>query len=286
MALLKIPQLNYVVFEAVRFPVIKDDSGKDSLGQPVQDKVLVLDRIFTSIKYTHTSLNTNTKFFGESYLTDKGGLAPVRIEMKGTFGYYALRRGIEVRTGFERFKEFRDELFNKIQSISESLDDTALADKERCIYALNFYDMVNHFWGEVDIKEFLSSADASVHTKLHMYEISMLGLNKIISVQSKDFLVSLIKKTIELQKIQEDLEKDILNWLEKDEDLKEIWKSIQSFKEIAGDVLTGIDYAKEFLNQTNQMNTIYNSYLNGLSLLQNPLGSLIGAGKSFLPILN
>ncbi|RPI19719.1 MAG: hypothetical protein EHM58_00505 [Ignavibacteriae bacterium] len=293
MALLKIPQLNYVVFEAIKFPIVTDDKGNESLGEPVQDKVVVLDRLFTSIKYSHTALNTNTKFFGDSYLTDKGGLAPVRIEMKGTFGYYALRRGTSVRTGFERFKEFRDELFNKVQSISESLEDVTLADKSRCIYGLNFYDMVNHFWGEVDIKEFLATSDANIHTKLQMYEVSMLGLNKLIAVQSQDFLVTLIRKTIELPSIEEDLEKHIQNYIDdilnNNEDLKNLWKSVQDIKSklsFLGDIKTGIDYAKQFIDQSKIMDANLNSLIGGLSWSSNPLGSLISEGKNFIPILN
>jgi hypothetical protein len=286
MALLNLPQLNYVVFEAVKFPITTTDTGKEQLGEPLQDKVLILDRLYTSIKYTHASLNNNTKFFGESYLTDKGGLAPVRIEMKGTFGYYALKRGSTYRTGFERFKEFRDELFNKVQSISDSLVENTLPDKKRYIYGLNFYDMINHFWGEVDLKEFLSSSDASVHTKLQMYEISMLGLNKLVSVASKDFLVTLIRQAIELQEIQEELEKDIMEWIENEPYLGELWRSIQSVKSLVGDLETGIGFAKEYIEQARQMNNLYNSISGGLSLLQNPLGNLISAGKSFIPILN
>jgi len=286
MALLKLPQLNYVVFEAVKFPITTDDKGKERFGDPLQDKVLVLDRLYTSIKYTHASLNNNTKFFGESYLTDKGGLAPVRIQMKGTFGYYALKRGSTVRTGFERFKEFRDELFNKVQSISDSLVEKTLPNRKRYVYGLNFYDMINHFWGEVDIKEFLSSSDASVHTKLQMYEISMLGLNKLISVASKDFLVTLIRQAIEMQKIQENLEKNILEWLENEPFLGELWKSVQSVKSLLGDLETGISFAKEYLEQTRRMDALYSSFSGGLSFLQNPLGSLISAGKSFIPVLN
>lgn len=285
MALLKIPQLNYVVFEAVKFPINTDDKGNETLGEPVQDKVLVLDRIYTSVKYTHAALNNNTKFFGETYLTDKGGLAPVRIEMKGTFGYDALLRGSTVRTGFERFKEFRDELFNKVQSLEESFEGNSNPENKRYVYGLNFYDMITHFWGEVDIKEFLSSSDANVHSKVQMYEISLLGLNKLIEVSSNDFLVTLIRQTIELQKIQENIEKDILKWLEEQEILGDLWESVQSVKNLLGNINTGMNYANELLKQTRQMDSIYNNLFGGLQYLENPVGALLSGGKSFIPIL-
>ena len=66
----------------------------------------------------------------------------------------------------------------------------------RKIYGLNFYDMINHWWGQVDLKSFLANMNARTHTKLQYYDINMLGLGKLIDVESRDILTRLLKLAI------------------------------------------------------------------------------------------
>jgi hypothetical protein len=264
MALKNLPQLNYVLFEAVKFPILTDENNIEYLGPPEQDKVLLLDRVYTAANYSYTSLSTNTKFFGEdNYLNDKGGMAPVQIRLTGTFGYEPIRRGRNIRNGFQRLKEFRDDLFKKINSVTESLVDKTLPTRKRYIYQCNFYDMIHHEFLRIDLKKFDPNADGRIHTKLHFYTINLEGIGPIVDVQGKDLLLKLIKGAIKVEEIRENVEKEIEEWIRSIPVIGDIYGFSNNMLDVFADVETTAQFANEYLSQVNAMNALYDQTLFG-----------------------
>lgn len=295
MALKNLPQLQYVLFEAIRFPIIIGDDGTETLGPPEQDKVLLLDRVYTSANYDYQALSTNTKFFGEdNYLNDKGGMAPVQIRLTGTFGFAGIRRGRTVRNGFQRLKEFRDELFKKINSVKESLVDKTLPTRKRYIYQCNFYDMINHEWMRIDLKKFNPNADGRIHTKVHFYTMTLEGIGPIIDIQGKDILIKLIKAAIKTEEMRERIAAAFERWLSEQPYIGEAYKTLNTIIDVFADLETTIGFANEYSAQANIMNSQYEQALRGITSLggtfgnlnfTNPIGSVIGKLGSYIPIV-
>ncbi len=280
-----LPQLNYILFEVIRIPINRKDDGTEELGAPEQDNVVMLDRVYTSIRYQHGVLSSTFRGFSEEVLQDKAGLKPVRIKMTGTFGHAALRRGRKLLTGFQRFKEFRDDLFNKVNSIKDSLIDKNLPTKKRYIYGLNFYDMIHHWWGRIDLQGFLPTSDARVSSIIPFYDIDCVGMGEIIDVNGRDMLVKLVKSAIKIAQLQELVEGEFIKWINEIPYIGEIYRAGDEILDIISDIEISIQFANQYLAQTNQMHNLYNQVQQGFISTAGQRIPNLESLKSYIPVI-
>jgi len=263
LSLLSIPKLPYIVFELISIPIEKTLNGSvtvESQGNPVVVDTVIMDVLPSKINYGYSSKKNYNAGVGDGNVNViKGGLAPQRIMLEGTFGKRFIRRGAKIQDGFGRLKEFRN-LFIKSQSISTIKSDDP--NKKRSIPAMNFYDFTIHYWGAADLDTFEIDEDAQRFNTLPTYKVQLTGMGSLIQVRSTDPLLRNLQYAIKLQETFDAVNEEIQN--------SDVFRN-------ANEVAADLETLKLATNGANELVGQYAQALTTIPIVGNLLGTGLGS---------
>lgn len=278
--LLTLPPLPYVIFELLRFKVDDVTRTGDIIGAAESVDVIVMDVLPTRFTYEFTGKNGINSALGDGNNTViRGGEAPRRITLQGTFGQRYISRGGVTRNGYERLQQFKN-LARKSLSVNDSFPEN-LPDSFRYVYGMNYYDFNERYWEAINIESFMIEKDARTHSIVPTYSVKMIGLGKIIDAIPKDPLLRNLKIAIKVQEELDKINNEILGVLENELDF-------------IPEILADIETLQIATTAASQMAGQYNQILgmpltNGLQSILSPLaqvGSSLGNIASFGDLLD
>lgn len=195
-SLLTLPPLPYIVFELLRYKQEDLTADNELTKEPESLDIIVMDVLPTQINYSFSGKNGYNVGVGDDNVTVvKGGQAPTKISLNGTFGQRVIRRGLTFMDGFRRLKEFE-----RIFKLSQSVDITNdKPDAFNYIYGMNFYDFTHLEWQAVNLDNFNINKNAHTHSIIPSYSISFTGIGKLIQATPRDPLLRNLKFFVEVQ---------------------------------------------------------------------------------------
>lgn len=208
LSLLSLPPLPYIVFELLRYK--QEDIAEDNQlnKEPESLDVIIMDVLPTQITYGFSGKNGYNVGIGDDNVTVvRGGEAPRKISLQGTFGYRVIRRGLSELDGFGRLKQF-EKMFRKSQSLNGALLNEK-PDAFRYIYGMNFYDFTHLHWEAVNLDTFNINKNAQLNTHLPSYTVNMTGIGGLINATPKDPLLRNLKIAIKVQEFLEQTNDDL-----------------------------------------------------------------------------
>ncbi len=245
LSLLTLPPIPYIVFELLRYKQEDITSDNQLAKQPESLDVIIMDVLPSQINYSFSGKNGYNVGIGDDNVTVvRGGQAPVKMSLQGTFGARVIRRGLGYTDGFGRLKNF-EKMFRKSQSINQVLANNK-PDEFKYIYGMNFYDFTHLYWGAVNLDTFNINKNAQVNTKVATYTINMTGIGKLIDATPKDPMLRNLKFAIKAQE-----------WFEQANEDFEEFKRNSPFLSGAEEVLADIETVGVFLNAIEAMSIQY-----------------------------
>ena len=277
LSLLTLPPLPYIVFELLRYKQEDTTSDNQLVKQPESLDVIIMDVLPSQINYTFAGKNGYNVGVGDDNVTIvRGGQAPTRISLQGTFGARTIRRGIGYTDGFGRLKNF-EKMFRKSQSIEGALVNNK-PDEFGYIYGINFYDFTHLFWGAANLDTFNINKNAQVNTKVATYTLNLTGIGELIDATPKDPMLRNLKLSIKVQE-----------WLEKaNEDFEEFKRNNGIFS-FAEELIADIETVGLILNTIEEMSTEYTGIVDSttrtISEIINGIPTTSGGAFSFASLL-
>ena len=277
LSLLTLPPLPYIVFELLRYKQEDTTSDNQLVKQPESLDVIIMDVLPSQINYTFAGKNGYNVGVGDDNVTIvRGGQAPTRISLQGTFGARTIRRGIGYTDGFGRLKNF-EKMFRKSQSIEGALVNNK-PDEFGYIYGINFYDFTHLFWGAANLDTFNINKNAQVNTKVATYTLNLTGIGKLIDATPRDPMLRNLKLSIKVQE-----------WLEKaNEDFEEFKRNNGIFS-FAEELIADIETVGLILNTIEEMSTEYTGIVDSttrtISEIINGIPTTSGGAFSFASLL-
>ena len=275
--LLNLPPLPYCIFELLRFR--KNDvslSTGEIYGPAESTEVIVFDVQPTRFSYEFTGkTGLNAGLGDDNYTLVRGGEAPRKIVLQGTFGNRLISRGGVTRDGFERMQQFK-KMARKSVSINDSFPSN-LPDAFQYIYGMNFYDFNERYWEAVNLDSFSIEKDAVSNSIIPNYTIRMMGLGKLIDAVPKDPFLRNLKLAIKIQEEFDQINEGIIELLQNE---------LSIIPEILGNV-EAIQIATGAAAQMTGQYAQITSGIPGSQLL--PLGQLaglLGRVSSFASLLD
>lgn len=216
LSLLSIPPLPYIVFELLRYKQEDVTQEGQILREPESLDTIIMDVLPTHITYSYSGKNGYNVGVGDDNVTVvKGGEAPRKISLQGSFGARVIRRGLTILDGFGRLKEF-EKMFRKSQSLNDAIKDKS-PDEFKYIYGMNFYDFTHLHWESVNLDTFSVNKNAQTNVNLPTYTVNLTGLGDLITATPKDPMLRNLKVVIEFQKKLEEMNKDLDHFTETNE---------------------------------------------------------------------
>jgi len=216
LSLLSIPPLPYIVFELLRYKQEDVTQEGQILREPESLDTIIMDVLPTHITYNYSGKNGYNIGIGDDNVTVvKGGEAPRKISLQGSFGARVIRRGLTILDGFGRLKEF-EKMFRKSQSLNDAIKDKS-PDEFKYIYGMNFYDFTHLYWESVNLDTFSVNKNAQTNINLPTYTVNLTGLGELITATPKDPMLRNLKVVIEFQKKLEEMNKDLDHFTETNE---------------------------------------------------------------------
>lgn len=277
LSLLTLPPLPYIVFELLRYKQEDTTSDNQLVKQPESLDVIIMDVLPSQINYTFAGKNGYNVGVGDDNVTIvRGGQAPTRISLQGTFGARTIRRGIGYTDGFGRLKNF-EKMFRKSQSIEGALVNNK-PDEFGYIYGINFYDFTHLFWGAANLDTFNINKNAQVNTKVATYTLNLTGIGKLIDATPRDPMLRNLKLSIKVQE-----------WFEKaNEDFEEFKRNNGIFS-FAEELIADIETVGLILNTIEEMSTEYTGIVDSttrtISEIINGIPTTSGGAFSFASLL-
>lgn len=245
LSLLTLPPLPYIVFELLRYKQEDTTSDNQLVKQPESLDVIIMDVLPSQINYTFAGKNGYNVGVGDDNVTIvRGGQAPTRISLQGTFGARTIQRGIGYTDGFGRLKNF-EKMFRKSQSIEGALVNNK-PDEFGYIYGINFYDFTHLFWGAANLDTFNINKNAQVNTKVATYTLNLTGIGKLIDATPRDPMLRNLKLSTKVQE-----------WFEKANESFEEFKRSSGFLSFVDELLADIETLGLILNTVDEMATEY-----------------------------
>ena len=241
LSLLSLPPLPYIIFELLRYKQEDVVADNQLNKEPESLDVIIMDVLPTQINYSFAGKNGYNVGIGDDNVTViRGGEAPRKISLQGTFGYRVIRRGLSELDGFGRLKQF-EKMFRKSQSLNDALTNEK-PDAFNYIYGMNFYDFTHLHWEAVNLDSFTINKNAQINTHLPSYTISMTGIGKLINATPKDPLLRNLKIAIQVQEFLQQTDKDLDEFI----DNSPILSGIE-------EVMADIETLQIAMNAVNQM---------------------------------
>lgn len=234
-----------MVFELIRYRQEDVTSDNQIVKQPESLDIIVMDVLPTQINYSYTGKNGYAVGIGDDNVTVvRGGQAPIKISLQGTFGARTIRRGLNYTDGFARLKNF-ESMFRKSQSVNQVLTNNK-PDAFGYIYGMNFYDFTHLHWGAVNLDTFNINKNAQTNTKVPSYTLSLTGMGALIKAEPKDPMLRNLKMAIIVQETLEQWNKDF-----------EEFKSTSPILSTTEEVLADIETVGIFLNTIEDLSIQY-----------------------------
>lgn len=207
-SLISLPPLPYIVFELLRYKQ-EDVTADNQLNkEPESLDVIIMDVLPTQINYSFSGKNGYNVGIGDDNVTVvRGGQAPTKISLQGTFGQRIIRRGLNITDGFGRLKQF-EKMFRKSQSLNDALANKK-PDEFNYIYGMNFYDFTHLYWQAVNLDTFNINKNAQTNSRLPFYTVNLTGLGALIDATPKDPLLRNLKIAIKVQEFLEQTQQDV-----------------------------------------------------------------------------
>ncbi len=164
-------KLNHLVFELVEI--------EETTGLVIPVKTIHLVVMPRQISYIYPTRTAIEQTLGGGF-KDEFGLGLPRITISGYFGYMPRRVGLWLKHGWERLREFREDVF-KASHRTDSL------------YGLNFYDYVNDEKLNVNLDQF-QVQESTDRNNLPVYNLTMTAIGDVIKSQVDDPILSSITK--------------------------------------------------------------------------------------------
>jgi hypothetical protein len=206
----------------------------------------------------------------------RGGEAPTRISLQGTFGARTIRKGVGYVDGFGRLKNF-EKMFRKSQSIDGALANNK-PDEFGYIYGINFYDFTHLYWGAANLDTFNINKNAQVNTKVATYTLNLTGIGKLIDSTPRDPMLRNLKYAIKAQEWFEQANKDF-----------EEFKRSSEILSLAEEILADIETVGIILNTIEEMSVEYTSIIDSttrtISEIINGIPTTSGGAFSFASLL-
>ena len=177
---LAIPRTDYIVFELVK--INADDYMKGEY-KAIQEETIYLAVLPQNFNYRLISRDS-LKQTDSSVFVNKFGMAPERCTLSGHFGVRPRFIAGNYTGGWDRLKQFEDEIVRK-----SKLDELPDADGNRFIYALNYYDFIWQRFGSINIQTFTVTGNSRENTQLPRYSIDFVIIGDLIEAESKDLML-------------------------------------------------------------------------------------------------
>lgn len=178
-----LPKLNYIAFELVKINV--DDYLNSNYTAEAVETVFFAtmpEQMSYSLQARDAIQQTN-----ETVFVDKFQFAPERINYSGTFGDMPRMIAGSYMDGYSRLKQFEEDIIRKSKSGEYPLN------ADQFIYGLNFYDFTSGRFGAININSFTVNRNARESTVLDRYRCDFVLIGNLITVNSKDPLLSGLK---------------------------------------------------------------------------------------------
>lgn len=238
LSLLNLPSLPYLVFELLRYKVETQPSG-ETIRSAESIDTLLMDINPEIFDYAYSARQSYNSGEGDNNTRNiKGGNAPTKISIEGTFGQKARWRGIKLMNGFGRQKEFIA-MFKKSNSLTDVIEDK-LTDEFRYVYGLNYYDFNHHEWGAISLDTLRIKSNARAINGISSYTVSFTLFGDLITAVSKDPLIRNLRFAIEVQKKLDEANQEIENFLNNNayaSELNDILVTYDFYSTAIGDVV-------------------------------------------------
>lgn len=186
---LNIPRVEAIVFELVEIDT--QQAMSNSNYKPSVVKAVELAVLPEALNYRLRSRDALAQTEKNIYV-QRFGLAPEHVTFTGSFGDDKRLVGTEWLDGWERLKQFEDEIFKKSKDIN--------ANK---IYAVNYYDFLFQRFGVVNLESWSLSGNARNNANLINYTLEFTIVDKLYVVapdlQLKNLTQALLNRTINLE---------------------------------------------------------------------------------------
>lgn len=248
-------QGNSTVMGSLQGGGAKGHQGAQGVPLAVETDVVVMN-VFPSLKeYQYMGRKEYVTGVGENNITViKGGLAPRKITLEGTFGMRPIRMGTKIQNGYQRIEEFR-QLFIKNQSI-DPVKPSVTPPGKKYVYGMNFYDFTEPYWGSIEPDTLIIRSDAKTHSKLPMYKIQFTGLGKLIDVPSKDPIIRNLNYAIQLSELFDGVNAEIDNFMKNNQ-----------YAQLANEILVDWEMASDAVDAAGEMTSQYTAILNEVPLI-------------------
>lgn len=221
----------------------------------VETDVVVLNVFPTVKEYQYSGRKEYVQGVGEDNITVvKGGLAPRKISLEGTFGMRPIKMGTKISNGYQRLEEFR-QVFIKSQSI-DPVKPSIVPPGKKYVYGMNFYDFTEPYWGSIEPDTLIIRSDAKTHSQLPMYKIQFTGLGKLIDVPTKDPIIRNLGYAIKLSELFDGVNAQIDNFMRNNK-----------YAQLTNEILVDMQMASDAIDAAGEMTSQYTSILNEVPLI-------------------
>ena len=263
LSLLSLPPLPYIIFELLRYKQEDVVADNQLNKEPESLDVIIMDVLPSQINYGFAGKNSYNVGVGDDNVTVvRGGEAPRKISMQGTFGYRVIRRGLSALDGFGRLKQF-EKMFRKSQSLNGALTNTK-PDAFSYIYGMNFYDFTHLHWEAVNLDTFNINKNAQAANHLPSYSVNMTGLGSIISATPKDPLLRNLKIAILVQEFLEKTNSDIDEFIANSPILSGIEEVMADIETLQIAMNATAQMAGQYTGIVNDVRRTYSQLINGV----------------------
>lgn len=274
MATIKLQRADAVVFQLLR----KNLAAKDAASRTWEEvKVVALAVKPTYIEYRYPNRAQVNQTSERGIFVDKFGMGMVHVEMAGTFGSKPRRTGLQMKDGYTRLIEFRDEIVRKSNRVNDELDQkegkrligkNTVDANAKYVYAVNYYDFIYDEMFAINIEHFSIRPDATVNTMLPHYRLSFQEIGDTFKVESKDGLLRTLLKTNEILDMTEQLASDAM--------------SIITDNPVYEGIDLGIGVIETMNFQIENLQALGGMYLSAISNVGAGISSVISSGSSSL----
>jgi hypothetical protein len=178
------PRLNYLVFELIKIDTAKYRTNPNDSSAFTQEDVIYLAVKPDSINYQIQKRNYVLQSLNSTFIT-KYSYQPERCSLGGVFGHERRYVYGSYMTGWERLRQFTDNIINKSNEI----------DSGKSLYFINYYDFNFQKYSVIDINSWSLNGNASTHSIMPRYSLDFILLGELITpLTNKDSLLNMLVK--------------------------------------------------------------------------------------------
>lgn len=259
MATLRIQKADAIVFQLIRRDLKANTDWQEA-------SVFAMAVKPTTLRYEYGSRAAIAQTTPDEGFVDKFGSRLTRVSMMGTFGLQPRRQGIEIKDGYTRLLEFRDDVFKRLQQARPTKQDG----ESRFVYSLNYYDFIYDERFAVNLETFTPEVNARRNPFEPTYHLSFTSIGPIQQVQTKDGLLAALLAFSDMLTMAEDGLTGAVDAL----------RALPAVSEImfgASALLTGIETLGETIEKIAALSSMYNGALAGQTAKTGAISSKVNS---------